>query len=145
MTAADVRRLVSEGVIERVEPDSGTARDEIAAARQHIESVGRIVENDPVGAFAMAYDAMRKAISAQMRASGYRVTKGKGGHLRTGRYALAALDHLDIAEHIDAFDALRQLRNQSEYDALLVDETDVEEALGHARVLVAVVQTEIGP
>lgn len=38
-----------------------------------------------------------------------------------------------------AFDELRLLRNQSEYDALAVSTDDVRDALEHARALVDVI------
>ena len=88
---------------------------------------------------------MRKAIQAHMRANGYRVTKGAGGHRKTGEYALAALDALDIGPHLDEFDALRQLRNQSEYEALFVQSDEVEHALEHARSIVDAVATVLPP
>ena len=46
---------------------------------------------DAVGAFSLAYDAMRKALVAHMRAHGFRVRSGEGAHYQTGRYGLAAL------------------------------------------------------
>lgn len=82
---------------------------------------------------------MRKAIQAHMRANGYRITKGPGAHVKTGEYALAALDALRIEAHLDEFDALRQLRNQSEYEALFVQPDEVQEVLAHARAIVEAV------
>jgi hypothetical protein len=65
--------------------------------------------------------------------NGYRVS---GGHRKTGESARAALDGLDIRPHLDAFDALRQLRNQSEYEVLFVQSEDVEQALQHSQAIV---------
>ncbi len=136
MTEADVQRLLTERKITRVEPDPVTALEEIATARRHIAAAAAIAELDPTLAFTGLYDAMRKAIQAHMRANGYRVSKGAGGHRKTGEYALAALDALDIGPHLDEFDALRQLRNQSEYEALFVQSNDVQQALEHAQAIV---------
>lgn len=113
------------------------AREKIATARRHISAAAEIAELDPTLAFTGLYDAMRKAILAHMRAHGYRITKGPGGHVKTGEYALAALDALEIEGHLDEFDALRQLRNQSEYEALFVQADEVEQALTHARAIAA--------
>ena len=66
-----------------------------------------------------------------MRQRGYRLTRGAGHHARTGRYAIAAIDDPTLEDHLDAFDELRQIRNQSEYDALLLDTDDVTDALDH--------------
>jgi hypothetical protein len=136
--------LINEGVIERVDPDPDTARQELRAARAHVESAVLIAGGDPTGAFAMAYDAMRKAFSAHMRATGYRATTGKGHHYRTGRYALVALRGRGVEGHVEAFDDLRQLRNQSQYDALMVEPDDVTDILAHAEALVAAIEVELG-
>lgn len=145
MTEADVQRLLAERKIERVEPDPETAREEIATARRHIAAAAEIAELDPTLAFIGLYDAMRKAIQAHMRANGYRITKGQGAHVKTGEYALAALDALGIEEHLDEFDALRQLRNQSEYEALFVQPDEVDEILAHARTIVEAVAGLLTP
>ena len=79
-----------------------------------------------------------------MRANGYRVTKGPGGHAKTGEYALAALDQLGIEAHLDEFDSLRLIRNQGEYQALFVGADEVEQAHGHAQAIVDAVACALG-
>jgi hypothetical protein len=143
MTQEDVDALVADGVIERVAADPETARFELAQARLHVETAAEIAERDPVAAFALGYDAIRKALSAHMRSRGYRVTKGKGHHLRTGRYAFAAIDDPRVEEHLEAFDELRQLRNQSEYDAVLVGLDEVEDALARADAIIQAVSNDL--
>ena len=98
---------------------------------------------DSTHAFTALYDAIRKAISAHLRARGYRVGRGPGAHQKTGEYAQAALDHLDISAHLDEFDALRDLRNQSEYEALSVEIGEVREALEHASVIVEAIAGDL--
>lgn len=144
MTEADLQRLLAENRIERVEPDPETAAEEITTARRHLEAAAEIAELDPTLAFTGVYDAIRKAIQAHMRAHGYRITKGRGAHVKTGEYALAALDTLRIEEHLDEFDALRQLRNQSEYEALFVQAGEVEQARVHAGAVVDAVAQDLG-
>ena len=78
-----------------------------------------------------------------MRSVGNRVTGGPGQHVKTGRYATAALDHLGIGEHLVEFDALRDLRNQSEYDALWVQPGDVHAAVAHVTVILAAVTGDL--
>lgn len=143
MTEADVQRLLAEKKIRAVTPDPETARAEIDVARRHIVSAEKIMADDSTLAFTALYDAMRKAITAHMRSRGYRVTRGPGAHAKTGEYSLAALDHLDIGPHLDEFDALRDLRNQSEYEALHVDVEEVREALEHASVIVEAIAGNI--
>jgi hypothetical protein len=139
MTEAQIQRLLAERKIEQVDPDPETARQEVDTAQRHIAAAREIAELDPTLAFIGLYDAIRKAIQAHMRAGGYRVTRGPGAHVKIGEYARAALDELDIEDVLDEFDALRILRNQSEYEALFVQADDVERALGAARALVEAV------
>jgi len=143
MSQEELDELVAEGVIEQVASDPETARIELGQARLHVETAEEIAERDPVAAFAIGYDAIRKALSAHMRARGYRVTKGKGHHARTGRYAIAAIDDARVDEHLEAFDELRQLRNQSEYDALLLNSDDVADALARADAIINAVDNDL--
>ena len=139
MSEAELQALLASGQIEPVTPDPETARDELTMARTHIEAAAQIAELDPTLAFTGLYDAIRKSIQAHMRSHGYRVTKGPGGPIKTVAYALAALDALDIEDHLEEFDALRIARNQSEYGALFADQEDVENARVHAAAVVEAV------
>jgi hypothetical protein len=143
MTEADVRRLLAEKKIRTVRPDPETAHIELDVARRHIASAEKIMDDDATLAFTALYDAIRKAIAAHMRSRGYRVARGPGAHAKTGEYALAALDHLDIEAHLDEFDTLRDLRNQSEYEALSVGVEDVREAVEHATAIVDAVAHDL--
>lgn len=143
MAEADVRKLLAAKKIREVAPDPETARAEIDVARRHIASAETIMASDSTLAFTALYDAIRKAISAHMRARGYRVTRGPGAHAKTGEYAQAAFDHLDMSAHLDEFDALRDLRNQSEYEALRVEVGEVREALEHASVTVETIAGDL--
>jgi len=143
MGDSKVEELVPAGVIRRTENDDATARAELATARSHLESAAAVAGSDPNAAFQLAYDATRKSIVAHMRAKGFRVGSGTGGHVKTGRYAAAALDDPALARHIVAFDDMRTVRNQSEYDALLLDERDALDALEHAHAIVAAVERDL--
>jgi hypothetical protein len=61
MSDDDIRQLLVDGAIEQVEPDPETAAGELAVARSHLTSAELITDQDPSGAFALGYDAMRKA------------------------------------------------------------------------------------
>lgn len=144
MTADALSSLLANGTIERVEPDRRTAGRELGVAREHIESAVLLAERDPAAAFAVGYDAIRKAISAHMRAAGHRVKKGRGHHERVARYARAALADADIGEDLLAIDQLRLLRNQSQYEGLQVEPAEVEEQLVHARAIVGAIGDDLG-
>ncbi len=143
MSQDELDELTAEGVIEQVAADPETARIELEQARLHVESAAEIAARDPVAAFAIGYDTIRKSLSAHMRSRGYRVSKGKGHHARTGRYAIAAIDDARVEEHLEAFDELRQLRNQSEYDALLLGSEDVADALALAHAIIEAVERDL--
>jgi len=143
MTGVDIQRLLSEKKLRRVAPDPETAAAELAIARRHIVSAETIMVDDATLAFTALYDAMRKAIVAHMRSRGYRVTRGTGAHAKTGAYARAALDHLEIDSHLDEFDALRDLRNQSEYEALHVDVAEVRDTAEHVRAIVEAIGEDL--
>ena len=143
MSQDDLDELVAEGALELVAADPETARIEFEQARLHVESAAEIADRDPVGAFTMGYDAIRKAIAAHMRAHGYRTSSRAGHHYRTGRYALAALDGARIDEHLEAFDELRDLRNQAEYDALLLESSDVTEVIAHADAIIRAIEQSL--
>lgn len=143
MAEQDVQRLLRDGVIRTVAADEETAANELRTARTHLESAAMLSGSDPNAAFQLAYDAARKAIAAHMRANGYRTGSGQGAHGKTGQHAAAALDDEALEPHLDAFDDLRSLRNRSEYDGLLLDENDVDDALGHARAIVDAVERDL--
>jgi HEPN domain len=91
----------------------------------------------------VGYEAIRKAISAHMRATGYRARKGFGHHERVARYAGAALAGAGIDEDLRAIDQLRLLRNQSQYEGLEVEPAEVEELLVHARAIVGAIGDDL--
>lgn len=144
MSRRAVAALLENGQLARVEPDTSAAADELDVACRHIASADTLRESDPSAAFAVGYEAVRKAISAHMRAGGYRTRKGPGHHVRIGRYALAALEAPAVVGHLEAFDELRLLRNQSQYEGLEIVPEEVDELLVHARAIVGAIGDDLG-
>lgn len=129
--------LVARGRIEAVVPDAAAARAELEQAQANIASAeGDLSETNPGLAYTAIYDATRLAISAHMRASGYRVTGGSGAHVKFGEYAAAALAGRAIGEHLARFNRMRQTRNRLEYGAGNVGAAAVHADLQHARAVV---------
>lgn len=143
MTAEQLEALVRDGVLERVPLDHEAAERDLAAAEEHLLDLDERARKDPGGAFALAYEAARKAIVAHMRASGLRVRSRSGAHYRTGRYAKAALDDLSVPGDVGEFEWLRRLRNRSAYEAVPVDEQAAARAIGYAEALVEAVRREL--
>lgn len=136
--ADSVDELIAAGAIVRVHGDAKAARRDTVAAR-----AAAVAESDPVGAFSLAYDAIRKALVAHMRAHGLRVRSGVGAHYQTGRYGLAALGGRGVDDALGQFDTLRALRNRSEYGGALVKEADVHEAISYAEAVLNVVEADL--
>jgi hypothetical protein len=142
VNGAELDALLERGLVLRAEEDADAAGRDLQAATGHLGSAALLAASDPTGGFALAYDATRKAITAHMRASGFRVRRGPGEHERTAAYAHAALDRA-IRNHLDALEEMRRLRHQSEYGARLISPQELETALVHARAIVESVEGEL--
>ena len=140
---AEVEALVAEGVVVRIPVDLDEARRELATASTHLRGAEAAASVDPTGAFTLAYDAARKALVAHMRANGLRVRPRFGAHVQTGRYGRAALMNRGVDEHVTAFVDMRQVRNDTEYEAEIVAASDAAEALVHAHAIVAAVERDL--
>lgn len=143
MSDAELEALVAEGVLVRVPQDLDEARRELATAEQHLRGAAAAADVDPTGAFALAYDGARKAVVAHMRASGLRVRPRVGAHYHTGRYARAVLGNREIDAHLEAFVDMREVRNDSEYEGVIVAASDADEAMTHARAIVDAVERDL--
>ena len=142
MSGEELQALIEAGTVLRAESRSRSRWTRPSRLLRHLDSAERLAGSDPTGGFVMAYDAARKAVTAHMRALGFRVRKGPGEHERTGQYAAAALDP-EIADHLDALGEMRRLRHQSEYGARLIRPRELEVALVHARAIVEAVEAEL--
>ena len=143
MTTDELEALLAEGVVVRVRADRDEARKELDAAKTHLLGAEDAAHRDPTGAFSLAYDAARKAVVAHMRANGLRVLPRFGAHYQTGRYARAALAGRVADQHLSAFENMRVVRNDTEYEAEVVELSDAAEALAHAAKIVAAVEAEL--
>jgi hypothetical protein len=140
----DVEDLVRQGRIERIEADRSAARDRMRDAARHLASAEAIADADPAGAYALVYDAARKAIDAHMLASGYRASKGRiGAHEATARYASMVLESGTRGEHVRHFDRMRRNRNRLEYGVWRVGHSTLEADLRHARGIIAAVRDRL--
>ena len=136
---AQADELVRAGLLLRVAPDLETARAMMRDCRAHLTAAAAIGELDRNGAYQLAYDAARKAITAHMRAAGLRVRSGPGAHEITGQYGVVALPSASV----DRFDAIRRKRNRSEYGVVHISATEVATVLADAEAIVAAVEREL--
>jgi hypothetical protein len=136
--------LVARGRIETVPADAAAARAELEQAQANIASAeAGLAETNPALAHTAIYDATRLAISAHMRARGYRVTVGPGSHVKFGEYAAAALARHALAQELASFNRMRQTRNRLEYGAGRVGSATVRADLEHARAVVTAIAADL--
>jgi hypothetical protein len=76
----DIERLLAATELENVPADVRLANDLLGTAARHVTSARSIANDDPIGAFQAAYDALRKAATALLAAQGLRATS-RGGQL----------------------------------------------------------------
>ncbi|NLF55976.1 MAG: hypothetical protein GX576_16550, partial [Thauera phenolivorans] len=79
-------------------------------AKAHLASSRMIGHTDVAGAFSLAYDSIRKQLTALLLDHGFRA-KSSGSHAATGQAAAKLLKGFDR----DAFEWLRLVRNATAY------------------------------
>lgn len=75
-----INELIEEGRLQIVPASSTAARHLIGSAGTHLTSARALAASDPQGAYALTYDAARKAFAAVLEAQGLRATS-TGGHI----------------------------------------------------------------
>ena len=126
---AVVNRLLRSRRIERVEPNRATADQLITLARSHIQSAITLREDDPAGAFQLAYDAARKSLTAVLAVQGLRPS-GAGHHAVLLDVTMAQFE--PSRPLLKQFGWMRTLRNDTEYpdsDRPVATVADVDEAV----------------
>ncbi len=102
----------------------------LVQARRHVASAHRLQADDPEGAYALLYDAARKALTAILENQGLRPTT-KGGHLAVYHAVRAQLDP-PMGAALRPYDRMRRRRRDAEYppaDAPGLAAEDVEDDL----------------
>lgn len=129
--------------VEAVPVDLAVVRALRQQAAQHLVSARTIADTDPEGAFALAYDASRKAALAACAAAGVR-PRGPAHHAVTFDAALrvvqsrrARVDVTRIQAALDAGTDLRRVRSGTEYRGEVVAPHDVRDALDVADELIS--------
>lgn len=102
---------LATGRLQRLRPSMPAAGDLVNRARMHLRSAGLIADNDPTLAMSACHDAARQAISAHMRATGYRATAEAGAHRLVIEYASVVLAGVISEDDVVALDELRRDRH----------------------------------
>lgn len=147
--ANHIEAMIERGELQEVPRGAEAALALLDMAERHVEAAATCAEIDAVGAYAMAYDAARKAACAVLAHQGLRPST-RGGHV-------AVVDAVEAqfpgAPGFTSLDRVRRRRNQGEYpdparyDAITIDEArdaiDVASAaIQAARTLIA--RSELG-
>lgn len=136
-----IEELLQQRVVERTHVDRAAALRMLQQARQYLDNAA--ATNISVNlAYHGAYLAAFEAIRAHMAAAGVRESSGPGGHFKLGQYALDQLD-VEDKRRVAAFDEVRQLRNQIQYQAMSADRGDLDEAIEVATVIVEAVARDL--
>src|SRR5271157_1164112 len=88
---AEIEALLAGGELQQVPASREQADRLLEQARHHLESAQTLRDFDPEGAYALVYDAARKALTAMLENQGLRPTS-KGGHIVVFVAAKAQLD-----------------------------------------------------
>ena len=134
VTLAD---LLATGRLEAVPADGPRAEQQMADAGRHLDSAHLLLDTDLAGAYQLAYEAARKALTAHMAANGLRVRGSKGGHHVVGEYATT----LPNAHEFAAFDRMRRNRNRSAYATRVFSRSEVVTDLARAVAMVEAVRS----
>lgn len=133
---------LATGKLQRLRPSMAAAGEMINRARAHVRSAGLIAAADPTLAVSACHDAARQAISAHLRAAGYRVANEAGAHRLIVEYAETVLAGLISQKDVLALDDLRRDRHTAEYGDFasrsITAETANEAAVLATRVVNAV-------
>lgn len=135
---ADVTRLLAAEEVQQVRPDTDLADLLMDDAQRHLLSAEQLADDDPAGAFQMAYDASRKACAALLAVQGLRATS-RGGHIAIRDVALAQFGGGRPGRVLREFEAMRRRRKDAEYPADpgdAIDAQEVRDVLPKAKAIV---------
>ncbi|HJE51653.1 MAG TPA: hypothetical protein K8V15_06710 [Tessaracoccus flavescens] len=102
--------LIRERRIETVARDDAQVAKLLEQSAAHLASSRMIGHTDPEGAFSLAYDSIRKQLTAILLDHGFRA-KSAGSHAATGQAVSILLKGFDV----EGFEWLRLVRNATEY------------------------------
>jgi hypothetical protein len=134
---AEIDRMLADHKLDKVPASREQASRLIGQARTHLQSAAGLCEADPPGAYALAYDAARKALTAVLENQGLRPTSA-GGHIAVYEAVRAQFDP-PLGKILRPFDRMRRQRRDAEYpptDAPELTPDDVREDLEKAIAIV---------
>ena len=131
---AAVDALESANVIEAVPADEVRAAAFLRKAR--IKYADIVNTQHPENRFDLGYGACHDVGESLLSAYGYRTRSGAGQHVAIGRFLAAVIDQPPGSTASRRYDRLRRIRNNQDYRANPVTESDAESAAKSALVLI---------
>jgi hypothetical protein len=116
--SASIDRMLADAELQRVPASRDQADSLLAQARIHLTSAASICADDPPGAYALAHDAARKALTAVLANQGLRPTT-RGVHLAAYDAVRAQLDP-PPGKILRPFDRMRRQRHDAEYPPVTI-------------------------
>ena len=130
---SEIERLIDRRDLEVVAPSEAHAALLMEQAAGHLEAAGSLLHQHPPSAYALLYDAARKAMAAVLARQGLRATS-QGGHLVV-QEAIEAQMGPNVRHVVRSFRQLRKRRHESEYpriEDLPISANEAVEALADA-------------
>lgn len=138
---AEIERLLADKHLQQVPASREHADRLLAQARRHLASAASTADTDPEGAYALLYDAARKALWAILENQGLRPTSA-GSHLAAYRAVRAQLDP-PMGQQLRPYDRMRRHRRDAEYppaDAQEFAAEDVEDDIPRVEDIVGIAE-----
>ncbi|QNJ89923.1 hypothetical protein HZU40_00185 (plasmid) [Mycolicibacterium fluoranthenivorans] len=133
-----ISTLVQSGHLERISGDAANGDYLIEQARRRLAGARAANAADHIGAFELAYDSARQAMTALLAQQGLR-PRVEGGHI-----AVADAVTAQFGQGFRAFNRMRRIRNQLEYPRspadLELEQADTQQALTDAASIISAVE-----
>lgn len=130
--------LIQRGHLERITGDAANGNYLLEQARRRLAGAHAAHPADHVGAFELAYDSTRQALTALLAQQGLR-PRTEGGHIAVATAATA-----QFGQGFRAFNRMRRIRNQLEYPRspadLELEQADTRQALADATDTISAVE-----
>jgi HEPN domain-containing protein len=132
--------LLSRGLLQQVQVDLAAIDRLMTDARHHLRTAALALEQgDRSGAYQIAYDAARKALTAMLLLRGLRA-RGVGAHVTLLVAARSAFADAEGIDALERFDRVRRTRNRAEYFGRDFDEDEVAHDVDIASSIVALAE-----
>lgn len=139
---AEIEKLLADKHLQRIPASREHADRLLIQARRHPTSAAAAADPDPEGAYALLYDAARKALWAILENQGLRPTSA-GGHLAAYHAVRAQLDP-PMGWQLRPYDRRRRHRRDAEYpsaDAPALTPEDIKDDIPKVKDIVSIAKS----